>query len=420
MNPELSYKKGILIGSSTAWLIASAAFGAAFRADGSSRVIGLSISVFALLSWLLFIYCGRLVLKRERRANLGEPDLFLSANLRLNEKYLSQSPIGATPLRRWLAKLLQGHDLLAGDTVEIRSVAEIQATLDSNGLVDGLPFMPEMARLCGQRARVFRVLDKVYDYGKSKRMRRVDNAVLLVGMHCDGSAHGGCEAGCSMIWRTNWLQRAPAALPTTKATMHEPRTAIPDRGAESPTRLFKCQFTQLSDASRPLSTWSIRKEIRPVLSGNFTWRTMLIGWATRAFNLVQQFRRGATFPTQQLAATPPIDASIAVGDSVRVRPSGVIAATLNAQNKNRGLWFDRDMLKHCHHTYQVERRVSRIVDVNSGSLITMKTPCYVLAGVCYSGEFQQFGPQHEDLYWRSIWLEPAQVPSALGDRRIGT
>ena len=45
-----------------------------------------------------------------------------------------------------------------GDLVEVRSPEEILATLDPNGELDALPFMPEMADFCGKRFRVAAVI----------------------------------------------------------------------------------------------------------------------------------------------------------------------------------------------------------------------------------------------------------------------
>ena len=44
----------------------------------------------------------------------------------------------------------------AGDWVEVRSKEEIFATLDENGHLEGLPFMPQMTQYCGQRFQVFK------------------------------------------------------------------------------------------------------------------------------------------------------------------------------------------------------------------------------------------------------------------------
>ena len=47
--------------------------------------------------------------------------------------------------------------LRVGEIVEVRSEAEILATLDERGELDGLPFMPEMLDFCGRRFRVHKL-----------------------------------------------------------------------------------------------------------------------------------------------------------------------------------------------------------------------------------------------------------------------
>ena len=90
--------------------------------------------------------------------------------------------------------------LRVGDLVEIRSEAEILATLDERGELDGLPFMPEMLKFCGQRLTVHKVAHKLCDTLTKTGLRRMDSAVHLLGARCDGSAHGGCQTACSMYW----------------------------------------------------------------------------------------------------------------------------------------------------------------------------------------------------------------------------
>src|SRR6266851_9309611 len=71
-------------------------------------------------------------------------------------------------LRRRLLTLLPGSParlrLWPGEWVKVRYFAEISATLDGEGRLDGLPFMPEMLRHCGQRHRVFRRVEKIHHY----------------------------------------------------------------------------------------------------------------------------------------------------------------------------------------------------------------------------------------------------------------
>ena len=46
---------------------------------------------------------------------------------------------------------MSNDTLRRGDLVEVKSPAEVLATLDERGALEDLPFMPEMAALCGRR-----------------------------------------------------------------------------------------------------------------------------------------------------------------------------------------------------------------------------------------------------------------------------
>src|ERR1035438_3220535 len=96
--------------------------------------------------------------------------------------------------------------LSVGDWVEVRSKQEILKTLDVNGQLDGMPFMPEMLAFCGKRFQVYKRAHKTCDTVFPVRGRRVDQAVHLE-TRCDGQAHGGCQAGCLIFWKEAWLRR---------------------------------------------------------------------------------------------------------------------------------------------------------------------------------------------------------------------
>src|SRR5580704_15395576 len=95
--------------------------------------------------------------------------------------------------------------LRVGDWVEVRSKDEILRTLDSNGQVDGMPFMPEMFAFCGKKFQVYKRAHKTCDTVFPVRGRRVADAVHLE-TRCDGSAHGGCQASCLLFWKDAWLK----------------------------------------------------------------------------------------------------------------------------------------------------------------------------------------------------------------------
>src|SRR6185503_9144504 len=88
--------------------------------------------------------------------------------------------------------------------VEIRSKAEILATLDKSGRFEGLPFMPEMLAFCGKRFRVYKRAHKTCDTVNKTGGRRMNAAVHLEGLRCSGEAHGGCQAACLLFWKEAW------------------------------------------------------------------------------------------------------------------------------------------------------------------------------------------------------------------------
>src|SRR6185436_21164080 len=70
---------------------------------------------------------------------------------------------------------------------------------------------PEMLQFCGQRFQVYKSAHKTCDTIDSYSIRSMDEAVHLVGLRCDGSAHGGCQAGCLLFWKNSWLRKVDSA-----------------------------------------------------------------------------------------------------------------------------------------------------------------------------------------------------------------
>jgi hypothetical protein len=312
-----------------------------------------------------------------------------------------------SPFRRWIARRFFGHRLMVGDTVRVESLEAIRASLDGSGCLDGLPFMDEMAAFCGKTLRVYRVVDKIYDYGRSRLMRRLDDCVLLVDLRCDGGAHAGCEAACYLIWKSAWLQVVePAAIAVeAHSAVTTPSPAAGER--------IDCQYTLLTQASRPMREFGMYALLGPLVVGNVTLAGFMVAIQTRCFNALQSWRNGASYPAMPV---PSDDKSIKgdslqAGDWVRVKLPAELARAMNRNSKNRGLWFDRDMLKHSGQLRRVRGRIEKIIDIHSSKMIPMKTPCIVLDGVDYSGEFQGFGEQHDFLYWREAWLTRVDSPA---------
>ena len=380
------------------------------------KVVG---PVVAALSVLLALYAGTLacasavVLFRYKRSSLGERDLFLHLNRsREPETLKAATSVSTGRLRRWLARRLLGHELVVGDLVEVRPWAEIRETLDERGCLEQLPFMPEMLAMCGRRAHVFRCVHRLFDYRKSRRMRHMEGTVLLVGAVCDGSRHGGCEAACHTVWKAAWLRRAEENAAASGSPMLPDRmsssqeTAASQVGSQAPP--YACQLTQLHAASKPITGWSATNFLLPLVSGNVAPLAFVVGWLTYLFEGLQHKRQGVHFPAFEVhgqVGERPEGVRLKAGDRVVVRSSSEIRATLNDQFMHRGLWFEPDMLKHCGQRYCVQAEVTKLIDIVTGELLTMKTPAYILRDVHFSGERQLFNAQYEPLFWRGAWLQ---------------
>ena len=287
--------------------------------------------------------------------------------------------------------------------------------------------MTEMAKFCGQRAYVFRVVDKVYDYAATKTFRRLQGTVLLAGLRCDGGDHGQCQACCYLLWKTAWLRPLSGTGITGASTGAPGMTEHPGLIGAVPFmdgprgRRYTCQYTQLSAATRPLAPWDIRQDLRPLLHGNVTVTAFCVALLTRLFTVAQALRGGVGYPPlprgQNVTNTPSL--ALEPGATVEVMSSEAIASTLDTRGRHHGLWFDREMTKHCGRRYPILGRVERVIDGATGSMLRIRTPCLILAGVDASGEFLRFCAQHEYPFWRQAWLKPVR-PTDPGEPTRGS
>jgi hypothetical protein len=319
----------------------------------------------------------------------------------------------------------QRFGLCPGDFVEIRCLDEILHTLDDNGTLDGVPFMPEMAAYCGTRARVLRRVDKLNDWIYGAGLMRMHRLVLLTGLRCDGSAHGGCQSNCHLRWREEWLRPVAHAGSSNKFTARTPaeesQLAALSAFASRPSDTgagprYVCQATELTAGGVPLLMADLRHYGRDLMTGNVRLMPLCTGLAIAFFNRVQNRRGEPAFPYYSFgtAKAPAHEAlDLQPGDHVRVKQKKFIEPTLNSQSRNRGLYFDRDMLRFCGGEYRIKARVERVMIEKTGELRQISNTCLILDGVMSTGEYQGFNPENEFVFWREVWLErvaPSDVP----------
>jgi len=322
----------------------------------------------------------------------------------------------------------------AGDWVEVKSAEEILATLDDRGRLDALPFMPEMLQHCGKRFRVYKSAHKTCDTIENYKIRRITDTVHLDGLRCDGTAHDGCQAGCLLFWKNAWLR--PVGSPKT-GTVANSGSNVPqcDAGREAGARRcnletldratrttavanrksddhYSCQATELLNASRPLKWWAPWPYVLDLLSRNVRLRDFVRYTIIAAYNAVMRLHwRGRPYPYIRglvEGKTPAEKLNLQPGEMVQVRSKKEIIQTINASRKNRGLLFDGEMLPFCGKTFRVLRRVKKIVDEKTGSMINIPNDCLILEGVTCSGCLSRdrlFCPRSIYPYWHEIWLK---------------
>ena len=357
--------------------------------------------------------------------------------------------------------------LRAGEWVEVRSKEEILATLDQNARLDGLPLMPEMLQHCGKRFKVFKRAHKTCDPPRGMHGRRMFETVHLDGVRCGGEQHGGCQHGCLIFWKEAWLKRVPsgsgvrrtgrlghngtrsgcseaAVLAATVADSEPGKNGVAD-----PT--YVCQSTHLAEASHPLRSWDVRQYAEDVTSGNvrvsdllgalvfFVYSSLLtagLGFGSAmlwAYDVVQKARGGTPYPWRhgRIPAgmrTPFAKLDLVPNEVVRVKSYPEILATLDETSRNRGMYFDGEMVPFCEGTYRVLGRVERIIDEKTGKMIDLKTDAVILDDVacraCYS-KWRKFCPRSIYPFWREIWLERVgggdrgqEVTRAVAGRRV--
>jgi hypothetical protein len=339
----------------------------------------------------------------------------------------------------------------AGDLVEILSKEEILATLDEQGCVDGLPFMPEMFQFCGKRFPVRAVAHKTCDTAhKTHKNRRLRASVHLADLRCDGAAHGGCEAACTLFWKDEWLKPVSKNAETT--TNGKPRTPTPacsESQVVASTLLpiisvgdepcYSCQATKLFDATQSLGWWDVRQYVLDVVTGNFsigrTLRVLWLSWFRQLWRVVRhipiirrpyaalnewmhQLFTGREAPylfkkVKPCGKTPTGRLDLKPGELVRVKSKSDIEKTINEKGLNRGLSFDpEEMAPFCGRVFRVQRCVTKILDEMTGKMIPMKQPCIILEGVVCNAEYARCRlncPRAIPAYWRELWLERIEV-----------
>jgi len=311
--------------------------------------------------------------------------------------------------------------------------------------------MPQMLEYCGKRLRVYKRAHKTCDTVNKTGGVRMKDAVHLEGIRCDGQVYGGCEASCMIFWKEAWLKRAKGkgvATAETKASESHPQgdarpasnvCSVEDvmagtrarEASEGKGPIYVCQITQLPKATTPLDSRELSQYWQDLTSGNVGPVAIFKGFVYATYhNLIESGRgptaflkrfydswqslwggvpyprKRGTLPDGERA--PSFKLNLQKGEYVRVKPYEEILKTLHKTNKNHGLYFDAEMVPYCGGVYRVLKRVSKILNEETGEMLNFKNECIILEGVVCESRYSDrryFCPRAIYSYWREIWLE---------------
>jgi hypothetical protein len=324
------------------------------------------------------------------------------------------------------------HRFRAGDRVVVRSPAEILSTLDADGTLDGLPFMPEMLEWCGKAFLVERRAEKtcvdVAPPVYPNRRFAANDVVFLDGLRCDGQGHDGCGRGCKVFWKEDWLVPFDSVDMSAQTLGTGLDELLPRLKTKSDESHYFCQSTQLHKATEAFpgnkKLWRLRIIGREIRNGDRSvaeiLRLLLLWSGQRLLRAVhgEEWLRGPheRGPASSLGLKP--------GEVVRVKGRAEMVATLDHRRSNRGLRICYEMTRYCEGHAEVRDRVDRMIDERTGEMreirdtVTLRNmrrkKLTLRPSECLCADETGDCPRGELMYWREIWLERANRNNDTG------
>lgn len=162
------------------------------------------------LSRHLFLFVRRHLSTAQERALFRKADAAITWSIRIRSKNKSSEKYGKVnemPSEE-LAAEIRPTSLKAGDQVRVRSMEEIEKTLNHMKQTKGCAFIQDvMAPYCGTLQHVLKPMERFVDE-RELRVKKCRGLILLDGVMCQGTtAYGRCDRSCFVFWREEWLQK---------------------------------------------------------------------------------------------------------------------------------------------------------------------------------------------------------------------
>jgi hypothetical protein len=287
--------------------------------------------------------------------------------------------------------------------MKVKSPSEILKTLDADGKLDGLPFMPEMVVYCGSYVRVHRSARRTCVVGHG--FREMKDAVFLQDARCDGSFHDHCHRACLLFWKKEWL--APAeAVPVAQSAWSAQDATAAERMRRLPTRdgaRYVCQSTELKSATTALHRWDVRPLLREILAGELS----LSDFVRIVFRTLWRRANGGS-PERQIVGVPGKKSrgslDLRRDEWVTLKPIEELRKQLDDNGSNCGLNFPPTMHHAIGRSYQVAFPVRQIILEQTGMMVKLSNTV-ALDGLLCEGLDVASCPRGEYLYCRESWLK---------------
>jgi hypothetical protein len=305
------------------------------------------------------------------------------------------------------------RSLLPGDWVEVRPASEIVQTLDTDDALQGLPFMPEMLPFAGRRFKVVQRAERTCVHPPQVPFPKLADSVVLDGLRCDGSLHGGCDLGCMFFGKESWLRPVDSGVSGDSPPPTAPVPELPVKRPGEPER-YVCQATELLKATTPgPPLWNPGQYLNFVRDRTYTVPELavVLGWiSSRKLRSWLRSRRPAGPPPAPEAA--PLD--LQPGEWVEVRSLEEILPTLDSERLHKGLAWSGNMVPDCGTKKRVLRRVDTLIEERTGRLRTVRGTVLLEGSICdrYLGCARGM-----PFLWREIWVRRIEPPVPSGPSR---
>lgn len=313
--------------------------------------------------------------------------------------------------------MINGWRFREGQIAWVRSLGDILRTLDTDDKLDGLPFMPEMTRYCGQSFRVSCLPIKTCVEGVG--FRGLTGIVFLEDLRCDGVSHDDCQRECLLFWNEAWLNDQPPTQTTVNQDESAELSGVHLKTMQG--ERYFCQSTELAGATSEYqennlhSGGKLRKYLDDVRCGEMSI-TELLRRIMKAVLIRLKPLVGIDTSNEvrgNRLKTEAVSLDLQPGEWVEVKGRKEIEETLDVEGKNRGLLFDPPMLDYCGQRYRVAGRLQKIILEETGRMIPLQNTVVLEGVTCQAWNC----PRANLHYWREIWLN--RVHSAMDDAAPG-